>query len=129
MVRSKLENLDQVLNLPPGLRCLDALSSFGSSAATPTGKAELVSRVLNSFPCLFSGKAFLKTRPVYHHTAPNPHSPPQAMPLKGSVRASATPVCITVHQQGIDDQSHMQQHRLHRDVLFEPVPQFWALPK
>ena len=131
MVRSKLENLDQVLNLPPGLRePFYCLVVFWQLSSYPYWQGWVgIQSFEYCFPCLFSRKAFLKICPIYHRTAPNPHSSPQAIPLKGSVRASAAPVCITVHQQGIDGQSHMQQHRLHRDVLFEPVPQFWTLPK
>lgn len=47
VARNKLENVDQLLKLPLALKEPSAgMGSFDSSAATPAGKAEPVSRAL-----------------------------------------------------------------------------------
>lgn len=53
VARNKLEMLDQVLSSHQTWKNLSISISFGSSAATPTGKAELVYRVLNRVSLLF----------------------------------------------------------------------------
>lgn len=54
VARNKLEMLDQVLSSHKTWKDLSInILSFGSSAATPTGKAELVYRVLNRVFLLF----------------------------------------------------------------------------
>ena len=130
MARNKLENLDQVLKLPPGLEKPTSLSSFVSSAATPTGKAEFISRVLNSVSP-FIWKSISENMSYI--------SPPSSQPLPSSSSSySIKKECevkwctcdlVQVTSIGFDGQSHMKQYTLHRDVSVEPAQQFWVLPK